>query len=71
MVNTNCKDQSTRLTVAPWAYRSAYKTNLSMSPCRLVYENAFHLPFELEHKVHWVIRELNFDRTQGGNLRKL
>ncbi|KAI3446963.1 hypothetical protein Pfo_003628 [Paulownia fortunei] len=32
-----------------------------MSPYRLVYGKACHLPIELEHRAYWVVQQLNFD----------
>ena len=32
-----------------------------MSPYKMVYEKASHLPLELEHKAYWPIKELNYD----------
>ncbi|XP_074337703.1 uncharacterized protein LOC141674903 [Apium graveolens] len=32
-----------------------------MSPYRIVYGKGCHLPFELEHKALWAIKELNFE----------
>ena len=70
-MNPNWKDWSFRLTDALWAYRTAYKTILGMSPYWLVYGKAFHFPVEIKHQAYWVIKSLNFCLHEVGAQRKL
>ena len=55
-VNSSKKDWSKKMDDALWAYRTAFNTPLGMSPFRIVYGKACHLPVELEHRAYWATR---------------
>ena len=60
-VNTSKKDWFVKLHNALWTYRTAYRSPTGMSPYRIVFGKACHLPLELEYKAMWAVKKLNFD----------
>ncbi|GJW44358.1 reverse transcriptase domain-containing protein, partial [Tanacetum coccineum] len=58
-VGENRASWSDKLDDALWAFRSAYKTPIGLTPYKLVYGKACHLPVELEHKAYWALKHAN------------
>ena len=70
MVHEMGKSWKMKLPDALWAYRTAYKTPIRMSPYQLVYGKTCHLPIELEHRAHWAIWKFNMNFQKAGMRRK-
>jgi hypothetical protein len=55
------KNRSKKLDGALWAYRTAHKTLIGMTPYQVVYGKSCHLPLELEYEAYWAVKEMNLD----------
>ena len=71
VVNPSRKDWSLRLGDALWAYRTAFKTPIGMTPFKLVYGKSCRLPVEIEHRSYWAIRKVNLEYPKDAEMRKL
>ncbi|XP_022040217.1 uncharacterized protein LOC110942761 [Helianthus annuus] len=68
-VGKSRKDWSDKLDDALWAFRTAYKTPLGMTPFVIVYGKACHLPVALEHRALWALKTVNLDLTEAARKR--
>ncbi|GJT92186.1 reverse transcriptase domain-containing protein [Tanacetum coccineum] len=54
---------------ALWAFRTAYKTPTGTIPYKLIYGKNCHLPFEVEHRAYWALKNCNPDLIAAGEKR--
>ena len=52
VVKPSRKDWAIRFDDALWAHRTTYKAPIGMSPFRVVFGKACHLPMEIEHRAY-------------------
>ncbi|GJU81939.1 reverse transcriptase domain-containing protein [Tanacetum coccineum] len=74
-VKDNLAIWSRKLDDALWAFRTAYKTPTDTTPYKLIYGKNCHLPFEIEHRAYWALKNCNPDliiwKAFKGNTRDL
>ncbi|GJV76312.1 reverse transcriptase domain-containing protein [Tanacetum coccineum] len=62
---------SRKLDDALWAFRTAYKTPTGTTPYKLIYGKNCHLPFEIEHRVYWALKNCNPDLIAADSLKDI
>ncbi|GJV95883.1 reverse transcriptase domain-containing protein [Tanacetum coccineum] len=60
---------SRKLDDALWAFHTAYKTPTGTTPYKLIYGKNCHLPFEIEHRAYWALKNCNPDLIAAGEKR--
>ncbi|GJW74575.1 hypothetical protein Tco_0133945 [Tanacetum coccineum] len=51
------------------AFHTAYKTPTGTTPYKLIYGKKCHLPFEIEHRAYWALKNCNPDLIAAGEKR--
>nr|GEY16154.1 reverse transcriptase domain-containing protein [Tanacetum cinerariifolium] len=68
-VKDNLAIWSRKLDDALWAFRTAYKIPTETTPYKLIYGKNCHLPFEIEHRANWALKNCNPDMIAAGEKR--
>ncbi|GJX05136.1 reverse transcriptase domain-containing protein [Tanacetum coccineum] len=58
-----------KLNDALWAFRIAYKTPTGTTPYKLIFGKNCHLPFKIEHRAYWALKNCNPDLIAAGKKR--
>ncbi|GJT44925.1 reverse transcriptase domain-containing protein [Tanacetum coccineum] len=61
---------SRKLDDALRAFCTAYKTSTGTTSYKLIYGKNCHLPFEIEHRAYWALKNCNPDLTATGEKRR-
>ncbi|GJV54544.1 reverse transcriptase domain-containing protein [Tanacetum coccineum] len=69
IVKDNLAIWSRNLDDALWAFRTAYKTPTDTTPYKLIYGKNCHLPFEIEHRAYWALKNCNPDLIAASEKR--
>ncbi|GJX39300.1 reverse transcriptase domain-containing protein [Tanacetum coccineum] len=60
---------SGKLNDALWAFRTTYKTPTGTTPYKLIYGKNCHLPFEIERRAYWALKNCNSYLIAAGEKR--
>ncbi|GJW43572.1 reverse transcriptase domain-containing protein [Tanacetum coccineum] len=69
IVKDNLVIWSRKLDDALWVFRTAYKIPTGTTPYKLMYGKNCHLPFQIEHRAYWVLKNCNPDPIAAGEKR--
>ncbi|XP_015161874.1 uncharacterized protein [Solanum tuberosum] len=72
-MNVHRTNLSSKLDDAIWAYRMIFKSPIGISPSKLVFGKACHLPVDLEQKALWALKNINWncDVASRGRIHQL
>ncbi|GKA33718.1 reverse transcriptase domain-containing protein [Tanacetum coccineum] len=54
-----------------WAFHTYFKTPTGTTPYKRIYGKNCHLPFEIEHRAYWALKNCNPDLITAGEKRML